>query len=429
MTRKLNCTLLFFICGFFLSCTSFPPGRKKEADKKKVQSTEKVNKIKIIDSNNGTFAYQNGNQIYSALKTDKKYLLSLKKYAENNGLSIGKGGEFQTIKRILKWSGSQWEHNGMNAPPHGFNALDILKSALTKGERYRCVEYSIVTSELLQSHGFVARKVNLRSKDVAYGGFGQGHVATEVWSNLWNKWLFLDPQNGVFLTYNNEVLNIYDIYKLKNQRKWNKIKINCVLKKINDKERKKYKRFLANYLGHMNVHGPEKKLGLSLFLEAKTPTLTFQGMANNNPTIFTRNLWEVYPEMNRVTILLDFKKEGGGQKINKDFKIKTNDDYLKNMPHFAPKPNFTVLLRNNMPNLSFYEYRTLKNSLWKKVKGDHFDWRAKSGENLLEVRAVNGFGRPGPVTFIKMFYGQDGQNPQRFVQVDFFISLMHMPTN
>lgn len=410
-SRKLNYTLLFFICSFFLSCANFPPNGKKEVNKIKVESTEKVNKIKIIDSNNGTFAYQSGNQIYLTLKTDKKYLSSLKKYAESKGLSIGKGEEFQTIKRILKWSASQWEHDGTNAPPHGFNALDILKSAMTKGERYRCVEYSIVASELLQSHGFVVRTVGLRSKDVAYGGFGQGHVVTEVWSNSWNKWLFLDPQSGIFLTHNNEVLNIYDIYKMKNQRKWNEVKINCVIRKINDEEKKKYKDFLVYYLGHMNVHGPEKKLGLSLFLEAKTPTLTFQGGANNNPTIFTGNLWEVYPKMNRVTILLDFKESGDFQKISKDFKIKTNDDYLKNMHHFAPKPNFTVLLRNNMPNFSFYEYRTSKNGMWKKVKGDHFDWKAKSGENLLEVRAVNGFERPGPITFIKMFYGDPGPLP------------------
>jgi hypothetical protein len=107
----------------------------------------------------------------------------------------------------LGWVSTQWKHDGMNEPRTGESSLDILKDVHEKGARYRCVEYGQVLSDILKSLGYVTRRVSLRSPNVAYGGFGQGHVATEVWSNALRKWIFIDPQFSVYPSHEGKFLN------------------------------------------------------------------------------------------------------------------------------------------------------------------------------------------------------------------------------
>ena len=115
---------------------------------------------------------------------DKSYadLVALREYVEKK-VSFRSKEDPQIIIEALQWVSTQWDHDGRNQPPKDFSSLEILKSVHEKGDRYRCVEYGKVLADLLRSLGYVARHVGLKSVDVAYGGFGQGHVATEVWSN------------------------------------------------------------------------------------------------------------------------------------------------------------------------------------------------------------------------------------------------------
>ena len=120
---------------------------------------------------------------------------------------------------------------------------------------------------------------------------------------------------------------------------------------------------------------------------------------------FTDRYTEVYPQISRVSYSLDFKnKIKNFQKLVKKLDIKNNDDYLKNMSEFAAVPAFLVSLQNNMPNFSYYEYRKANMNSWKKLKSSKLNWDAFKKINLLEVRAVNTFGRSGPITFLKLSY-------------------------
>lgn len=78
---------------------------------------EALKKIEIIESNNGTFAYKNTDHIFP--KPDQKYLISLRKYIEAKGFLVKTKDEFSFIKKALKWSSSQWKHDGMNQPQKG----------------------------------------------------------------------------------------------------------------------------------------------------------------------------------------------------------------------------------------------------------------------------------------------------------------------
>lgn len=81
---------------------------------------------------------------------------------------------------VMDWVASQWKHDSFNQAPSDMSSLEILKSVHEKGERYRCVEYGKVMADILSSMGHYSRQIGLRSTDVAYGGWGKGHVATEV---------------------------------------------------------------------------------------------------------------------------------------------------------------------------------------------------------------------------------------------------------
>lgn len=60
--------------------------------------------------------------------------------------------ESQFVLEALAWVNSQWAHDGINQPPKHFSALDILKKVHNEKEKYRCVEYGIVLSEVLQAY-------------------------------------------------------------------------------------------------------------------------------------------------------------------------------------------------------------------------------------------------------------------------------------
>lgn len=232
---------------------------------------------------------------------------------------------------------------------------------------------------------------------------GQGHVAMEVWSNDLSKWIFLDPQFGGYVTYKDEILNVYEIYKYKKSAKWKDLKAKFV-NKVTDEQVAEYKKFLKDYLGFMTVSSGKGKIGVSLLLETNKPVYTFQGMPTTK-SFFTSNYEEVYPEINRVSLAFSYRKEiKNFQKLIKDLSIKTDDDYLRNMGEFAAEPLFEVHLMNNSPSFSHYEYRQSKRGDWKKLDKSSFNWDATKKVNFLEVRAVNRFNRKGPSSMISLGY-------------------------
>lgn len=171
---------------------------QKKTETTKIKFPSDLKKIEVVDTNNGPFFAMSGKHTFPPFKSAD--LKKLKSYIQNKGFKPNTKNETEFVLEALAWVSSQWAHDGLNQPPKHFNALDILKTVHTKNEKYRCVEYGLVLSEVLQAYGFVSRTVALRSNDVAYGGWGKGHVAMEVWINDLNKWIFLDPQFGTYLT-------------------------------------------------------------------------------------------------------------------------------------------------------------------------------------------------------------------------------------
>jgi hypothetical protein len=370
-------------------------------------SAETFKKISITSTNNTPSA--TSKEIESGYAGDISKLRKLRRYVERKGFKPeAELSDLEFIKKTMKWVTSQWKHNGWNAAPSSFTAIDILKKVHKKNEQYRCVEYGIVLSEVLQAYGFQARTIGMQSEDVAYGGFGRGHVASEIWSNELGKWIFFDPQFGVYLsnTSDGSPLSYYELFQKFKSIDSKSITVNMLVVPPNGFGAKDYMKFIIQYFGYLRVKVGENRI--SLGLKANQPAMTFQGMATSL-ALFTRKKADAYPKLNKVNLLLsydyklpNFNKIFGS--LNGLDENKLQKAFDEKLPLIAAKPIYKVKPKSNIANLSHYEYRFNKDKKWIKLKKDYIKWNAKSSLNIISVRGVNTLGRSGPVTFIKLSY-------------------------
>jgi len=369
----------------------------------------KFKKISIIETNN-TALSDNHKHLKIPKSIEDKDLKMLKKYVLQN-IDLKKYTDPEVIIRSLEWISTRWEHNGMNQPPKNISSYQILLNA-KKGQKYRCVEYGKVLADLLKSFGYISRSIGLKTTNVAYGGFGMGHVAAEVWSNTLSKWIFVDPQFGIYVKHRGQFLNYYEMFQLKRDSKFDAIefiptdgflKYNSITKEelVGD-----YKNFLANYFGYMDtwykIDG-KTIVSLTLPLEGKAQFVTFQGLPESN-TLFTNNMENLYYPLNRVLVLMSYKGKCDFSAILKKHEIKTDDDYIEKMHAFSAIPKYNLKFVNNMPWFNHYEVKIANDCSWTKIKADSYHWDLADGINDFKVRCVNKAGVIGPVTSIIVEY-------------------------
>jgi len=369
--------------------------------------SEPLLKVEVTATNN----YQSGT-VSAASEWEPSANLPLKKYVAERS-NFHTHDDPQVFVQVMDWVASQWQHDGMNAAARDAGSLDILKSVHNKGERYRCVEYGRVMADILSSMGYYSRSIGLQSTDVAYGGVGKGHVATEVWSNSLNKWLFFDPQFSVYAQYKGEPLNIYDIYLLKTQGKFKKIDFittgqYAAANNINSKNAKlAYGKFLSNYLGFhtSSAHMYGNKQNVYLMMEATTPALTFQGTGSTKRSLFTKQVDMAYPKINQTIISIAAlpNENQDVHTVMDEFNIQTQEEYLDHMWRFSARGELSMGFNSNMHNEVRYQIK-IDEHPWVDLDSNEYNWQLAKGNNRLEARSVSGKGVPGPVTFIDVSY-------------------------
>lgn len=107
-----------------------------------------------------------------------------------------KASAWETAKALLAWVHTRWEH--ANDHVEDPDALDVL-ARVDAGERFACVEYSIVLSQALNAVGIPGRRLDLRQAN-HHVGVGRGHVVSEGWIDDLDRWVVLDGQNGAYWT-------------------------------------------------------------------------------------------------------------------------------------------------------------------------------------------------------------------------------------
>ena len=147
------------------------------------------------------------NKILYTNDSEKSYLDSLKlKYPidfKDSRIQIDK------VLTILNWTRTRWEHRG-DVSPKKNDAISILDE-VKEGGRFPCFAYGIVLASQLKVSGFKSRVIYLKTKDISTSMQGGGHVATEVFIDELQKWVFVDAQFNVMPFLNDIPLNAVEL--------------------------------------------------------------------------------------------------------------------------------------------------------------------------------------------------------------------------
>jgi hypothetical protein len=188
----------------------------------------------------------NTNIKYWYYNNSNSYLEKLRKKYKIDSIIDGAQTDEEKTLRILHWVHNQWEHNGSNRPKK-YDAISILEEAHS-GKNFRCVEYGIVATACLNSIGLKARTIGLKTKDVETRKSGAGHVATEVFLNDKQKWIFLDGQWDIIPYLNDKPLNAVEF-----QKAISKNYTDLELKSYSDVSKLNYVSWIYQYLYYFDI--------------------------------------------------------------------------------------------------------------------------------------------------------------------------------
>ncbi|WP_166962323.1 transglutaminase domain-containing protein [Yeosuana marina] len=156
--------------------------------------------------------------------------------------------EVEKVLAILNWTNSRWKHNGMNSPSKN-DAITILNEANEGGE-FPCFAFAIVLKDQLNANGFKARTIYLKSKDAKNRKSSPGHVATEVYLNDLDKWVFLDGQFNLMPFLNNKPLNAVE-FQDAIVNDFDKLELKSLSSNVYTKKR--YVNFVYDYLYYFDT--------------------------------------------------------------------------------------------------------------------------------------------------------------------------------
>ncbi|GAK59710.1 hypothetical protein U27_06695 [Candidatus Vecturithrix granuli] len=100
--------------------------------------------------------------------------------------------QFDYFLQLCHWVHQQWEWSEPDPYPLS-NALDILADIRAKKTGGFCGQYAYVFADVLKSIGFFdVRYIELWSPT------GKSHFSVEVWSDQYEKWIMLDPDQALY---------------------------------------------------------------------------------------------------------------------------------------------------------------------------------------------------------------------------------------
>jgi len=207
--------------------------------------------------------------------------------------------DLENVLAVQHWVRSRWQHDGEHAAGTT-NAIDILRAA-EQGERFRCVEYSMVTTACLAALGYRVRGLGLMARDIGEVRSGGGHAANEVYLRDLRKWMFLDPQYDIITFHDSVPLNAVELQRM--LALGHDVDVVNPSRTIGDEE---YLRWIGPYLYYIyvtidrqsitlwdRVVGNKKQLTLYP-IGAEQPAY-FQRMIRWNNTFYTHALRDLYP--------------------------------------------------------------------------------------------------------------------------------------
>ena len=98
-----------------------------------------------------------------------------------------------TAEELLAWVAGRWRHSTMGHV--GTNDANLVLDRVEAGDRFACVEYTIVLTQALNAVQIPARALSVLRPGY-HASRGTGHAVTEAWIDDLGAWVLLDGQNG-----------------------------------------------------------------------------------------------------------------------------------------------------------------------------------------------------------------------------------------
>ena len=116
-------------------------------------------------------------------------------------------GAWATALEQLSWVSRRWRHANSHLE---IEDAVVCLDRVDAGDRFACVEYSIVLSQALNALGIPARRVAVRQPEYHVGA-GRGHEVSEAWIDDLGRWVVLDGQHGVYWARAGQPLGILEL--------------------------------------------------------------------------------------------------------------------------------------------------------------------------------------------------------------------------
>ena len=101
--------------------------------------------------------------------------------------------ELLRAQGMLAWATNYWQHSGISHVD--VPDANLVLERVGNGERFACLEYTIVLTQALNAVRIPARRMSLYRSGY-HTGAGTAHAVTEAWIDDLGKWVLLDGQNG-----------------------------------------------------------------------------------------------------------------------------------------------------------------------------------------------------------------------------------------
>jgi len=105
---------------------------------------------------------------------------------------LGENNEFLRMIMLKSWVYHHLRYSFSTPYPQLRNSLKILRKS-SKGTAFLCSSYAAVYMQCALSMGWTSRYIFLRKPS------GEMHAAVDVWSNVYKKWVYIDPTWNIHL--------------------------------------------------------------------------------------------------------------------------------------------------------------------------------------------------------------------------------------
>jgi len=293
--------------------------------------------------------------------------------------------EFDRQVLLLDWVHHQFKKFG-RPTVEARGALEILQG-VEEGHPFFCSQYAHVFVSAAASLGWIDRELALRRHQDQPGQSSSEHSTTEIWSNQYRKWIMMDPTANMHIVKDGIPLNAHEI----RQEWFHRAGQDLVF--VIGKERRKYRKadlpiFLGRFPGFGDLTVPADELDKYGFI----------GYIPNT------DLMDAGLDYARMFIVKDRLCEGTRWHIRDAPANPGVDPYFPvnqaALQFAVEQDKVRVTLQTMTPNFQTYELR-LDGGDWV-ASGETLLWNIRPGLNRLEVRTVNRFGVPGPISTVQI---------------------------